>query len=368
MLFSYIIYFILIIVIYATSQYTYKRNGRDTYLINQEVTYTICIIFSLIIGCRYMVGIDYPVYLQEYNNAQWGCDYMFDFEIIPKYTMLFLSQNHIHFSIWFVLMAFLTIFFFIKSFDEKIIDLLPISLLFLCLIHLAFINNVVRQSVALTIIMCAVRYIRSHNLFKYIMLIFLAYGFHTSALIFLPMYWVVRLKILSNRIFQLIIFAISVVFSDRIVPLLIEMSSGYLGYIGYENRLERFDIDDTLMIEFSSGIGYYVKLILAFFIIIFTPILNRAFVDRDFMYFNRLYFIGICLYTITANFMLLGRMALYFDIFYVIMLAFLVKYLQSLSRCKTIGYIVSIIIILFYISTFMLGIYKGGSLAPFNFI
>lgn len=65
--------------------------------------------------------------------------------------------------------------------------------------------NMARNAIAILLCLCATKYIPKHELLKYILVVLLASTFHTTALVFIPLYWVInyieltpkRLKILA---------------------------------------------------------------------------------------------------------------------------------------------------------------------------
>src|SRR5699024_1613688 len=52
--------------------------------------------------------------------------------------------------------------------------------------------NIIRQSLAIAIVMLTIKLINDRKPFKYTMVVLLAASFHYTALIFLPIYWLVN--------------------------------------------------------------------------------------------------------------------------------------------------------------------------------
>lgn len=64
--------------------------------------------------------------------------------------------------------------------------------------------NIIRQFVATAILFYGFRYLKNGNFIKYAICVLVAFGFHTSAIIMLPFYFILRLERLSGKTFLLI--------------------------------------------------------------------------------------------------------------------------------------------------------------------
>lgn len=110
------------------------------------------------------------------------------------YFLCFIISRFADFRFFMILTAILTIspFMYLIYKESKNI---PLSLiLFIGLPYYTFFMSGMRQAYALALIVPAYYFMKKKNLTMYIATIMLAYTFHTSSLIFLPVYWIGKIK------------------------------------------------------------------------------------------------------------------------------------------------------------------------------
>jgi hypothetical protein len=66
----------------------------------------------------------------------------------------------------------------------------------------------IRQGMGVAVCVFSFRYIKERNLPMFILMMYIALGFHKTAVVFFPAYWIVKIPMNSTRILTVIIIAI----------------------------------------------------------------------------------------------------------------------------------------------------------------
>jgi hypothetical protein len=315
----YILLFIFIIITYPLSKKKFIFNSNHKSWITSNAYYIlVSLIFIIIIGLRgYSVGADTGVYLYHFENLK---------EMSLTDALLYRS-NELGFSIltWIIGKCFnnYSIYLLITA----AIYIIPVSILikkeskspglsyflFFCFGFFTIALSTTRQFIAMGICVAAYLCIKRNPMLSAILIV-IASTFHISALIFLPILIVVKLK--ANKIIiggMLILTTILYLLKDIIANV-------YLTYAIKEYSI--YEVGGELMILFILlnvllGLIYYKTFIkpnkgnaILFFIIIiagivlFTTRFNLA-VMRLFFY----YFIFIIIYIPNILFSVEDKMA-----------------------------------------------------------
>ncbi len=173
----------------------------------------IALIF--VAGLRYAVGTDYFAYLniyKQYANEFWDSILTLDepgFKFICWISVLIGGDG---FTAIF-LASLVTVFLFLRTIYKNTDMLLPATLLYIFLgcWHGAF--NGIRQYLAAAVIFAGVRFIKEKKFWKYAFIVFIAFLFHSSALIMIFPYFIARNKISLPNILFLIISSVIILFS-----------------------------------------------------------------------------------------------------------------------------------------------------------
>lgn len=169
----------------------------------------------LVAGFRYAVGADYFAYwvgYKQYANA------------FTK-SLLTLEEPGFKFICWLsvfikgdgatviLLSSILTVFLFLRTIYKNTHLILPAVLLYIFLgcWHGAF--NGIRQYLAAAIIFSGVNFIKERKFWKYAFIVFIAFLFHSSALLMIFPYFIAHSKISLPNILFLITTSIVILFS-----------------------------------------------------------------------------------------------------------------------------------------------------------
>ncbi|HBY86121.1 MAG TPA: hypothetical protein DEO86_09620 [Colwellia sp.] len=179
-------YFIFTLSI-TLSLLAYKQTKIDFFLF---IPFLIAAVFA---GLRYDVGIDYQSYVDNFNYILKG--YPSDFEFINKLIIELIHSVGGDVQVYFMFCAVLTNFFvyhFIKKHSQSVITS-SVLYFFITFFFFASLNGV-RQYLAIAIFLFSLRYILSKEIYKYAFIIVCASLFHTSAILFLPLYFIIGRK------------------------------------------------------------------------------------------------------------------------------------------------------------------------------
>ena len=193
--------------------------------------------------------------------------------------------------------------------------------------------NGIRQETASCIAFYGVKYIINRQPWKYFFVIMIAFGFHTSALLLLPLYPLVvsGRNYTPNKWIQWILMLIPALLAirrydifSRFFPILdqlqqIEAFSSYDQYNG--DVLQKYS-DIT-----QIGILFYIFLGVNSIIIFTSKKLQLYFTDKNFRIYYNLYFWGMLCEMAVAQNMVLARPFRYFRIYKLTIIAYTLYYL-----------------------------------------
>lgn len=235
----------------------------------------IAVIMIALTGFRDYVGADYPVYKSMYAIYFPSLDFS---QLVDK--MLF-RQSNLDIE-WMYVMLNKFVFMFggpfqtftlvsacisigIKLWTYQKDSAYPAFSAVLFFFPSFFIadNGHMRQALGMTMCILSYQFIKERKLIWYLLTIYIAYGFHKSAIIFLPAYWLVLVPLTSSRIFYLIVTSIILspfhvydLFGGFLGSLnLQDVSNGYNGYIDSEDKASSF-MDGVMILNSFVLIAY----------------------------------------------------------------------------------------------------------------
>src|SRR5690554_1485323 len=377
---SIIVYSLLMFTMILFAVYASKRNGyiSSSGLVVKrsfwrfEVIFPL-LLFAIIFGMRYDVGVDHTGYLQGYLNK---------IHVGKNEPLFFLFAEigwklNWHYVLYFGVIAFTQALFFFYAFkNERYIY--PFLVFFLFTNgEWGFWMNGIRQAMAMCIWIFSIKYIEDKKLWKYLIWCVVATLIHKSAIVLIVFYPILRngrdyfksiplqLILLGSAFILKEVF--SVVFS-YIEPL-INTYTNILGsdiYSGYnmEVLMESFRESD------GTGLVYLFRIILNVTIILYSKRLKLFYNSKRFNIIYFFFFIGLLtMYAIPVGFISLTRPFRYFYIFPSIMYAFFLYYLFKTKVRDTLrGSVHAIIyygLIFIFLGVFYLSIITSNEDASF---
>lgn len=286
-------------------EYLKRTSNRELNFFCFEIVLSL-ILFAVISGVRYKVGMDHLSYLGEYQRLMTYGETRRDtmeggFLLISK---LF-AYNGVHFSIYFGFWALLQFFFLYYAFrhNKKLLPYLGLVIM-LGPFYLSMMNGMRQQTVAFAFIFL-IEWIEKRKFWPFVFAILLSSTIHKSAVILLPIYFLLNSKIdFTNRKICFIILAVSTFLGETPTWLkLINSIEGLLSILGYDAYSDNIELMTTENLRTMAwGPGRISIFVASCFIIYHYNNLKEFFKDdkKIRMYFI-LFFIGTCAYNMFAN-------------------------------------------------------------------
>lgn len=312
------------------------------YELHYVCIFLLILILTLFYGLRYNVGIDYMTYYKiaeskKYDLPLEGKGELFEpaFRLIYKLVDFFcLPPNTLFLFGGFIIYAF--IFMGLLQYSRNY----ALSLFIFYSSGLYFFSfNEFRQFIAVSIIFFGYRYCIQRNLFKWTLIVVIAFLYHKTALLAFPMYYLCALSLKKSIVNVLVILTL-LIKKIGAIELLCTIISFIPGYFG--NYAE---ILPYMITEGSSGIIGYVYMLIIF-LINNCPSYN-FFEFKDRFFFNLFLFASIFI-NVFYNVYMVGRLMEYFSISLLVL--YPTFYIQSKRRKAT--YIIALLITFLFTANF----------------
>lgn len=296
------------------------------------------ILFTLVFGLRYGVGMDYNNYVDIYEQtAQYTSlgelleneRYEFGFSIL-LFICHFLGAPD---CFLFIIIAFIQIYLLYATFKEENNVLTFIYAAFIltgfCMYNFM---NILRHDVAFCIFIYSLKYIKDNKLIPYLLCCVLALSFHHSALILFPLYfvWIKRKSLLNKPLIEaiLVIICFCASFISSWQDLLHNFD-GLIILLGYGDYI---DIVDDMKVNRVIGITRILNLIVNILIIINSRKIKTYFNSELLDIIYDLFIIGTSLGYLALGSMMMQRMIVYFSHTQFIMLGYALCYLYRTRK------------------------------------
>lgn len=332
----------------------------------------ILIILCVVSGTRYNLGgSDYFVYKTVYKSVPLIQN--FDFNTVQKiYGTFGMEKGYLFFnslvktlgfnfygftlinSIIFYMCLYIGLKRYIKNFNYFLV-----IFLYKMFFYDTFIS--LRQPIAMAIFFIALQFIEKREPIKYWLLCLLAFTFHNSAIILLPLYFINKIKI-SKKMFKIINIIGLVFLILNMTGIFVFNPTGIVNKIfsSNENALEKaegyFETDEKISIIHT--LEYYLIAIIIYFN--YDYVQNK---DEHSNYILNLFLILMFIFTLLRGFVIITRIKDYFLWTYPVILYYLIE--NKECRNKIVLSITSVIICLYgymrYIKKF-----DNGGLMPYN--
>lgn len=314
------------------------------------------LLFTLVFGLRYGVGIDYNNYLYIYDDTEgyslselWENErFEYGFSLILYLCHVFDAPVYIFFSI----LAFLQILFLYKTFkdEDNILPYIYLTLIFTGICMTGYMN-IIRQMIAACVFLYSLRYIRDNQLVKYWICCLLAFTFHKSAIILFPLYfiWIKKKGVINNPLIEFGILLISLcsIYLTGWQGILHKFDS-FTMLLGYETYIDK---EEELITGGGRGLGIFdvLQFIIYSIIVLNSKQLKDYYKSNLFNILYDIFHIGTCLGYLFNGSMLLGRMIVYFTNTQFIVIAYLLCYLYNVKRQSTSQYLKYAFCVLFLV-------------------
>ena len=311
------------------------------------------VIYAIVFGVRYGVGVDHVGYLEDVmaDQARGYINYLDETE--PGFLAIrsFFSLNGFHYSWFFGFVAFaqlIFVFLAVKK-DRKIYPYLAISFALMC-IWLSYANGL-RQELAFCIFAYALSLATNKkNIFWIALLIVAAISMHKSAYLLIA---VIIPCLLSkkgwfkNVRWQFVLLFISLIVGQSPLVQSLDNYIDLLEYIGYEDYLEEEFSDLIVNSSTRRGLGFYILLLIDILIIASSNKVKSSCKSDFLTRAYDLYFVGaIAHYALLSN-SLLQRVNYYFYGFNFIVMAYTLFVMNKAN--KKLYYTILAVLALYFI-------------------
>lgn len=313
-------------------------NYKDRNIWQLRQSYLIIAIFAIIVGLRYDVGRDWMAYhdLLTGDVPYWSYDRL---EPMNRWSIFFVQNSKLHYCVWFIFMAAVQIYFVTATFGRRMVALLPLGLFCFLNYELSFDMNVVRQGCALSIMLYAYTFIAEKDWKRFIFWVIVAYLFHKTAIVFLPLYFMGLIDRIPSVKMQITFFLLLMFLGTTVIQWLIGLTGSYWDLLSYGQKIDQL-AEREWEIQSGMGLGVLFTNVRRFAIILFSAKLMDRYKNEGFATFYNIFFIGACMYSATMSDMLLERMWRYLSICDIVVSAYFFHYLIKVNKQNaTIGYV-----------------------------
>lgn len=260
-------------------------------------------VLFIFLALRYDYGNDYMAYYDIHTAINSGLSAWGESDILFKILNLLISNFYIFIAI-ISLFYIITIYFLIK--DNLKINQYWFAVLILLINPYLFIihTSALRQTIAICFFIFAVNFVFKRKLIMYIIFILIATGFHASAVILLPFYFILT-ESKINKKYIIIIYALLALL--LLTPLFEIITNKILEYL-----------PNHYLYYFKQGAQNSIRSMLIssffFFLIIFN--INKLH-GKEIIY-GKLSLIATTISLLAVKLSMISRVGMYFDIFLII--------------------------------------------------
>lgn len=317
-------------------------------LVFKKYNFVPWVIMCFILAFRYKFGTDYLVYTdEEYYNILNGLKP--NYEILHTYLVYFTEYLGFNQQFIFAIYAILTTILFYKFslyFSKNNTYTMFFTLFIFLLLFLKFIDQI-RSCLAIAIFLYSTRFIIERKLLKYIFCCLLAYFSHKSAIILLPMYWILNIKYTKKTFYLLVLFMMAIPFiNTNHVIFLIDKIISILNLAKYSMYFE-WEINLTF-------IGKIATILYILIFVVFYRIFNKE--DKKEHFVINAMIIYLLIKSLQIHFGILGRISAYFSAFNCVFIVFVIMYVYKRIIQKDI-FVAAIIVTLIAVSIYPVYLY-----------
>lgn len=278
-----------------------KLSGKKIYI---SIVTAFMIIFLGFRGIN--VGIDTAMYSRLYGYAKESisfssfCNSWHHKEIEFGFSALeFLVSRYFDFNIFLTIVAIITlipimkiIYKYSNNYWESIFFMVAFG-------YYSFFMSGIRQGIAIGLCFIAYEYALRRKLFKFILWMIIAIFFHKSAVVFLPVYWLVEIRVTSKiKLLYVVMLICSFMFSRQIF-----------------NVLNMFSRQTYSVVEGSGGYRLYIFML---FTLLLGIIYKENFIKGNNKVIYIMFAISLLIWPVTSANASVFRLYYYYNIFLIL--------------------------------------------------
>lgn len=316
----------------------------------RDVNILIIITYVLFLGLRGYIGSDFKMYYVLYENIPsigqgfFSSAYVNDLEVELGYViyMSIIKTISSDYSFFIFINSLINIYIILLFFKRYSINVALALIVFLEIGGYVFEIDVQRNMKALLLFMLSLKYLEERKLFPYMFLNGLGFLFHSSALIYVPLYWILHKPINLSCFWKLYLLG-NVVFFLKI-PLLSFVMTPILDILGGRYAILATNYLDTgVLSDYGMSIGFFVRIAGAILISVYYNRLIEF--DKRMIIFINCIFVYLLIYAYFSEIrMLTLRLSNLFFFSYAIVIPMIYK-LIKIKRQK-----ICYLIVIFFVA------------------
>jgi len=324
---------------------------------SSKIIYLILLIFTIL---RFDVGWDYFSYVAEIKE---GVEYLKNSRYEPLSNSIFILSAILKFyPITFIIFGWLTLFFVLKSINNFSVKPVVSWLVYYSFPLFFFASlSTIRQSLATVIILYSYKFLKDKKNFNFLISILIATLFHSSAILGILLWPIVKFKF--NKTINIVLFISSFIFPFFLNEIIINLAgrivtgtSSFSGYIWYLNN-------ET---EGTTKLQYLYYAIGIFNLIFYNQLSKLNSENKDFLNFVN---IGIVIFNMLS---FEPISATRISAFFLIFLIYIIPYYPVIFKkyrqvIKPIIFILLLSISFFYLWLYI-DSYESGEISKISFI
>lgn len=191
------IYTVLYFTIFIVTSFVTIADGKPVRILESYLYVIISSVIFFMSAVRHNVGYDFSSYKNIFNtihNSSKSIWYFYQ-KLDMDIGFVLLNKLSASYPMLIFIVASLAIIpkliFLYKESESKLFVLL----MYYCGIFITYDMGVIRQGLSITIFLFGLKYIREQKLFEYLLIIFLSFIFHPSALVYIPLYFIGNIEL-----------------------------------------------------------------------------------------------------------------------------------------------------------------------------
>lgn len=297
------------------------------------------LVYAVVFGMRYGVGVDYMAYKDIYGLLAAGHDDVVNIEKLEpgfRWFTQVLAVSGVHYSVYFGLIALAQLWLTFLAFRDnpKLYPYLVFTFMVTCSMWLTYSNGL-RQILVVGAWIYAIRLAVERRPWEFCIVLLCAMLVHLSAAVLLPMYFLIRYvptDWVRSVYLQIGMLAASlVVMKVNVVQSLFARMDSLLVMVGYDAYL-RAGSADNIESEVSIGVGFIITLAIAMLVVVSSRKVKDYYQSPLLTMFYNLFFVGLLLKYIFISSNFFSRINYYFINLTFIVVAATLQYAHRQDR------------------------------------
>ena len=288
--------------------------------------------------------VDTGTYIEQFNNSSWDTLSTLDFSFNSGWgfrlaEIIFKQLISSNYHAWLMFIAIISGACVATTFYKYSQNYFYSVFLFIATTDFTWLMNGIRQFLVVAILFAATPLIENNKWFKYILLVLLCSTIHGTALIMIPIYFIVRSKPWKANTMILLFGVLFILFFTSSFTNLLEET---LAETKYENIGDQFLEDDGV-----NPIRVLVFSVTTIFAFLARKNLPETDIKINIFVNMSVLTSGLYLIAMATSGILLGRLPIYTQLYQYMLLPYVIDKLFE-NKTKDLVYVASIILFLIY--------------------